>query len=133
MIKYEALRAIARKRTASIPQGYRGIGEYHSGAYECMHVSPFQRSAGNVDSPIVLVLQDWCSDDYLSGPRNEDLITLGYDPRLPTNVNLIKLLRAHLGLDLDDVYVTNLFPFIKPGGMTNAVPASLLAWAANTT
>jgi len=130
MQKVEALRALARKRAHARPVGYKGIDEYHGGAYDCEHVSPYTKSAGNVDSPVVFVLQDWSSDTFLHRPLREDVVALGYSPELPTNKNLIRLIREHFGLELADVYVTNLFPFVKPGGISNTIPLPLLAWSA---
>jgi restriction system protein len=55
---------------------------------------------------------------------------LGYAPELPTNRNLQKLLKDHLGLDFFDVYATNLFVFVKPGPMNTRVPTSDLLYSA---
>ncbi len=50
--KRRLLRALALRRSSSTPIGYYAIAQYHDGAYECEHVSPYTKSAGNVDSPI---------------------------------------------------------------------------------
>ena len=128
--KKQLLAELARQRRCSVPYGYRGIGEYHGGAYECDHVSPYTKSAGNVDARMMLLLQDWCSHEFLEGALEPALIELGHLPTLPTNRNLKLLLAEHLNLELADTFATNLFPFIKPGKMTSSVPAKDLATAA---
>jgi restriction system protein len=47
-----------------------------------------------------------------------------------TDKNLISLLKEHFGLTLEDVFATNLFPFIKRGGMSTAIPRKDLVRAA---
>ena len=130
--KRKRLTALARHRRANVPSGYRGIGDYHSGVYECEFVSPYTKSAGNLDADIMLVLQDWCSDEFLRKPFNPDLVSLGHDPQLPTNRNLNRLLSTHLGIELDQTYATNLFPYIKQGAMSKSPPAGDLKKAAET-
>ena len=116
--KRERLGALACHRQNHVFPGYRGVGEYHSGAYECDFVSPYTKSAQNVDADIMLVLQDWCSDEFLRKPVDPVVVELGHDPQLDTNTNLKSLLRAHFGIGLEQTYATNLFPFIKPGAMS---------------
>jgi restriction system protein len=45
---------------------------------------------------------------------------------LPTNKTLSKLLAAHLGLQLEETFATNLFPYVKPGNMKTPIPHDLL-------
>ena len=130
--KRKLLNELARHRQEHVPAGYRGIGEYHAGAYECDFVSPYTKSAQNLAADIMLVLQDWCADEFLRGPVDPEVIALGHDPRLPTNRNLKRLLWTHFGTQLAETYATNLFPFIKPGGMSASVSAGVLAEAAAT-
>ena len=119
----------ARRRNAKWP-GYRNIGDFASGAYESEHVSPYTKGASNVASPVFVLLQDWVSEDFLTAGDNENLKTLGREPSLPTNKNLEALIRDHFGLDLSEVYATNLFPFVKPAGMSANIPAKDLRRAA---
>jgi restriction system protein len=55
---------------------------------------------------------------------------LGHSPGLPTNRNLKRLLLEHLGLNLDATFATNLFPFIKQGGISSTIPMRDLVRAA---
>jgi restriction system protein len=126
----QRLRDLARLRATHVPPGYTGIGDYHGGAYDCQHVSPYTKTAGNLDSDVMLILQDWCSSKFLEEPLREHVRQLGYDPCLPTNSHLVDLLHDHLGRGLADVYVTNLFPFVKPGAMSSTIPAPDLRKAA---
>jgi hypothetical protein len=66
----------------------------------------------------------------LSGPLDEGARDLGYTPSEPTNRNLARLLKATFGLSISDVYGTNLFPFVKPGGMSDRIPDGDLVRAA---
>ena len=132
MDKRKRLKELARHRREHVPGGFKGIGEYHAGAHECDFVSPYTKSAQNLDADIMLVLQDWCSDEFLRGPVDPELVTLGHDPQLPTNKNLKRLLQGHFGIQLEQTYATNLFPFIKPGKMSAQVQDAAYADAGAT-
>src|SRR4051794_17223074 len=112
MDKHVKLLALANLRKQSRWAGYSCLGEYHEGAYECDFVSPYSKTAGNVNAEILVMLQDWSSDDALRRPVSKDCVGLGHIPTLPTNRNLVKLLQATFDKKLEDVYGTNLFPFI---------------------
>ena len=130
MDKHHQLVELARKRKRTRWDGYGCIGDYHGGIYECDFVSPYTKSAHNVDSDIMVILQDWSSDSAIGGPLDQDAMKYGYTPSLPTNKNLIRFLNAHFGVGLKDVYATNLFPFIKPGDLSHAIPRGDLVRAA---
>ncbi len=130
MSKQHQLLELAKLRQQEIPDGYKGIGEYHQGLYECDHVSPYSKSAGNIDANIMFILQDWCSDHYLSQPIQPETLKYGYAPRLATNKNLKSLLQTHFGLEFSKTYGTNLFPFIKPGNMSAKISRQDLVSAA---
>jgi hypothetical protein len=115
------LRLLAVKR-AQDSWTYKNLKDFHNGVHECEFVSPYTKSAGNVASDIFVMLQDWASEEGLSGPVNQDTVRLGYTPNVVTDINLISLLKEHFGLTLGDVYATNLFPFIKPGKMSARIP-----------
>lgn len=129
--KKEALRELARQRQTSRWEPYSCIADYHNGMYDCEHVSPYTKAAGNVDAQVMVLLQDWASHEWLSAPFRPDAAELGHDPSLPTNKNLKELLRAHLDLELTQTYATNLFPFVKPGDMQGSIRPSHLAAAAS--
>jgi restriction system protein len=76
------------------------------------------------------MLQDWSSAEFLSKAWSESSAVLGREPSLPTNRTLDRLLREHLALDIGDTYGTNLFPFIKPGGIAGGIRMSELRRAA---
>jgi restriction system protein len=121
MDRHAELIKLGLKRKATRWPGYKCLGDYCGGAYECDFVSPYTKTAGNENADVFVLLQDWCSDKTLSGPLNEDAAGLGYIPRLSTNKNLVKLLRLTFGLRLSEVYGTNLFPLIKSKGMSNRI------------
>ena len=120
--------ALLRKNTRW--PGYKCIGDYHGGIYECDFVSPYTRSAGNVDAELMILLQDWSSDDVLSGPYLHARCTVGHDPCRVTNKRLKDLLQRHFGLGLKDAYATNVFPFVKLGAMSASIPMRDLVRAA---
>jgi uracil-DNA glycosylase len=107
--KCEKLFELGKRRQQHCWDGYHALAEYHQGVYECEWVSPYTKTAGNVDATILVLLQDWSSDDAMRGPVDES-VRLGYTPGTPTNRNLIALLQRTFGLRLEDVYATNLFP-----------------------
>jgi restriction system protein len=117
MEKENKLLELARKRQSTRYEGYTSIGDYDNGVWECDYVSPYSKSSHNPDSDILIVLQDWCSSGSFDGSVCEVTLQLGYSPSVRTYRNLIALLREHFGLELPDVYTTNLFPYIKPGEM----------------
>ena len=119
MSKQSELLALAKLRQSTRWYGYKCIGDYHAGVYECDFVSPYTKTAGNVDSEIMVILQDWASDEFLGKTICEPCVKLGYDPCIRTNKNLSKFLDEIFKLGLKDVYGTNLFPFIKLGDMSS--------------
>ena len=130
MDKLSKLRSLTRIRQSTRWDGYKCIGDYRRGAYECEYVSPFTKSACNVDAEVFILLQDWSSDDSLRLGLDDETVTLGHTPALATNRNLIKLLHSTFGLPLAATYATNLFPFIKLGSMNAAIPQRDLIRAA---
>ena len=130
MSKRTELLTLSRIRKTSRWLGYSCIGDYHNGAYECDHVSPYTKAASNVDSKIFVLLQDWSSDLGLSGPLDECAKSLGYTPSEPTNQNLSRLLEKHFQVSTSQVFATNLFPFVKPGAMSERIPRADLVRAA---
>jgi restriction system protein len=128
--KYAQLLQLARRRQLSRWESYNCIGDYHRGVYECDFVSPYTRSAGNVDAALMVFLQDWASDDVLSGLVLPARFTVGHDPRRRTNQRLCELLRQHFGLALEEVYATNVFPFVKAGSVSASIRKQDLVRAA---
>lgn len=117
--KQERLLALARRRQWAEPwPGSFRVADFHNGAFECDYVSPWTKSAHNVDSDVMLVGQDWASADRLAGPFDPEVSRLGHDKKIPTNRHLQRLLREHLQLEFANTYATNIFPFIKPGRLS---------------
>ena len=84
MDKRAELLKLAKLRQATRWEGYKCIGDYHDGIYECDFVSPYTKTAGNVDAEILVMLQDWSSDESLKGSIDYGAATLGHTPHLPT-------------------------------------------------
>lgn len=129
--KKKALLQLAKKRQNDVWPGYHSIGDFHEGIYECAHVSPYTKTAGNLNADLFILLQDWSSFDSLSGPICCDSIKYGHTVSIFTNSNLKNLLRQHFDLTLEQTYGTNLFPFIKPGPMSARIPQGLMRRAAD--
>ena len=125
--KQAALSELVELRRGTPWPSYKGIEDYD---YQCDHVSPVTKSAGNVDADIFILLQDWSSDESLGRGLDQETRDLGYTPTEATFKTLIVLLRKHLGAGLEETYATNLFPFIKSGEMTNRIPVRDLNRAA---
>lgn len=128
--KRTVLLELAIQRKQARWDGYYCLGDYHDGVYECDFVSPYTKTAGNIDADIFVMLQDWSSHDSLSLDVDEETVALGYTPNLPTSVNLMGLLRLTFDKSLNEVYGTNLFPFIKCGNMSARIPRNDLVRAA---
>ena len=78
----------AGTRRDGYTQDYRHIEEFHDGFYDHHRwVSPWTISACNVDSDLMLVGQDWASEEFLERPPSQHIQSLGHDPDLPTNKN----------------------------------------------
>lgn len=128
--RIDRLKSVGARRKGKRLAGYFSIGDFHNGAYETEYVSPWTKSAHKEDADIMIVAQDWASEKYLSRPLNPQLINLGYDPFLPTNQNLQALLHRHIGVGFEDVFATNVFPFVKPGSMSRKVNMTELSYCA---
>lgn len=121
MNKEKELLKLAKLRQSKVYKGYKSIADYENKFYECDYVSPYSKSAHNTNADVFIVLQDWSSDENMCGIC-EETNRLGYTPSVGTNKNLIKLLKEHLDLELKNTYATNLFPFVKMGGISANIP-----------
>jgi len=84
-------------------------------------------SAKNFNSELFIIAQDWASEDYLNRLRNKstskilEVLKKGRDENLATNKNLDSIL-SKFDIRFSETYATNLFPFIKPEGMSSKIP-----------
>ncbi len=117
-------RDLARKRYLLKPSGYLNPEDIGFGFRDW--VSPYTKAA-NARGGIAIVLQDWGSVrgfDSLSDRARAEIQRIGRNPELLTNRRLDDFLMNTLGLRTQDVYVTNAFPYIKPGTMSENIPMS---------
>ena len=130
--KRARLRALAgqRKRDTSFRPRYTNLADHQDGYYECPHVSPFTLSARNVEADVFVMLQDWSSSEWLNRNRSAVVRAHGHEPSLPTNRRLQQYLLRYLGVPLAGTYATNLFPFVKPGPLSQKIPQRVLTRAA---
>ncbi len=127
--KTKALRRLATKRKRTRMKGYRTLGDYKGGRYDCNYVSPWSKSAHNVNAKVMIVGHDWSSEEWMRGPVDKQSAERGYSDRFPTNRNLFDLLKRHFDLCFSDVYATNAFPFIKKGNSQGSISHRDLQWA----
>jgi restriction system protein len=131
--KYSAIKELSLKRRNDRLAGYHNISDFHEGKYDSYDfVSPFTKSAANYNADIMLIAQDWSSAEKLSQKYNPEISQLGYAPALPTNRNLHQLLKNHLDTEFCKTYATNLFVFIKPGGISAPIGTADLVYSART-
>jgi restriction system protein len=113
---------------------YKDISEYQKGCFDfngC--VSPWTKSARNLNANFMLVAQDWASDDYIKGLRVSDPISsLGYNPELRSNKTIQKYLFRFLGISFEETYATNAFVFVKPGDISAQILTSFFSYSVNT-
>ncbi|BBU68418.1 uracil-DNA glycosylase family protein [Fluviibacter phosphoraccumulans] len=133
MRKIEQLRKLGEMRRTDnqqeLTKKYKQIGDFHGGKCDSWNcVSPWNKAAGNYDSPIMVIGQDWISEDAAESSLKS--FELGCDPENRTNKTLHKLLLEHFGLKFSDIYGTNLFVFIKPGAMNSRIPSKDLLYSA---
>lgn len=119
MDKEQKLLELAKLRQETRYDGYNSIADY---GCECNYVSPYSKSAHNVNADVFVILQDWSSDENMQGSACEETNRLGYTPSVKTNKQLISFLEKYLELKLKETYATNIFPFIKMGGMSANIP-----------
>ena len=130
--KLDLLNELTRQRKADSLPGHACLHDFHDGAYDKHdYLSPWSLSAHNENADILIFMQDWSSQESLSGTFDCDAATIGYTPTLPSNKNLIDLLSKHFNKSLSEIYVTNLFLFIKPGNMSSTIPLRDMMYCAN--
>ncbi len=131
--KCKELLKLTKKRQNTRLKGYNNIGDYYNGIFECKHVSPYSKSAHNIDADIMIMAQDWSSDNKLLKADTEEraeMVNLGYTKELPTNKCLITCIKKYFNTEFKNTYATNLFPFIKPKEMSSRIPQTYMAQAA---
>jgi hypothetical protein len=93
-----ALRELASERRALQIRGYRQPEEFPSVGrpYDFRaSPSPYTKGAGNVCARVMIILQDWSSEDKLRGQGwNDAVAKLGRDPELLTSRRLEALLAS---------------------------------------
>ena len=124
--KKSALLELARRRQTDTVDGY-SCKYFHFRDFdcECDHVVPWTISACNVDADLMLIAQDWASEDFLNRlteVQRQAQRALGQFPNLPTNKKIKHLLAEHMSLSFCETYATNAFTFVKTGKMDARIP-----------
>lgn len=127
-IEYTAL--VESRRACAVCQGLQNPAVVCDGAFDSAEIGPWSRWQGRLDSPIMVVGQDFSDAAYFKRWKGVD------QPDNPTNRNLCKLLGS-VGVDITDVaaqgnrgqaFFTNAILCLKRGGMQGKVQDS---WFAN--
>ena len=87
-------------------------------------ISPYTKCA-HTPGGIAVVLQDWGSIRGFEGLITNTCRVIqehGRNPHLKTNVRLDLLLQRVFEKRVEDIYVTNAFPYIKSGTMSSKIP-----------
>ena len=126
--KLKSIREISKKIEADslefLKNKYVKVSEYNNGIYyDPNYISPVSKSAHNLDSKILLILQDWASVDSLNKQEHTpEKINSGIDLTLKTNKNLSIWLEEFFEITFNQTYAINLFPYIKFGNMSAYIP-----------
>ena len=136
MHKATALSELVTKRRSETHTAYHHLHSFDGGIWDCEHVVPWTKSACNHDGDLMVIGQDWASEQFLTHPRYntpervEGRRRAGQDEYLPTNRRLKALLQQHFGMSFSQTYATDVSVFIKPGNMTGNVPMSDMLYCA---
>ena len=142
MSKDEKLKALAalvkKRRDTKMINEYKGCKnisyaspKFDNDKYGYKYcATPTTKGACNVESRVMFVLNDYISIEGVDKINNDgkmnNLVELGYKDwggTAATNTKLNKnIIGNHLNLRREDVFITNIFSFIKPGGMEDIIP-----------
>lgn len=91
----------------------------------------FKANPPNLNDRVMEKAQDWTNHENMRegttlAEHHKARPDLWYTPNLPTNQRLKDLLSKCLGEDPSKVFFTNLFPFIKSGGISAGIPVHLI-------
>jgi uracil-DNA glycosylase len=112
---------LGRKRRASRWPPHKTIGDYDDGKEESVWVSPITELACNVNAEIMILMQDWSSDESMKK---------GGEEPWSADINLERLLKRHFRLAPSETFITNVFPFIKLGARSAPINMKDLVRAA---
>jgi restriction system protein len=122
------------KTTSAMPRSYLALAEERvnyklEGYFQPEYfeynfaewVSPYTKGAHEMGG-VAVILQDWSSFEGLSGGVSPEVQEHGRTLDLKTNKRLEELLQQFFQVGIAGVYGTNVFPFIKKGGMSSPIP-----------
>jgi hypothetical protein len=115
----ESYLALAEERVNYKLQGY--FQPEYFGYNFTEWVSPYTKGAHQMGR-VAVILQDWSSFEGLSRGVSPEVQAHGRTLELKTNKRLEELLQQFFKIGIAGVYGTNVFPFIKKGGMSSPIP-----------
>lgn len=89
--KIKLLKDLGAHRKENCYPRFKNLSDFHGGLYESDFVSPYTKGAGNADAKILILLQDWTSEERIVEGLAPETVELGYSPGLRTNQNLKEL------------------------------------------
>lgn len=111
MDKHAAMTMLVAKRRAEANGRYHQLHQYDDGSWDFDFVVPWTKSACRLDADLMIIGQDWASENYLrrnnDATKRERRALTGQDAHLATNQNLKRLLAQHFGLSFSQTYATN--------------------------
>lgn len=115
----DAYADLARKRASNPPPENCKQPEDFKYQFEDW-ISPYTKGACATGG-VAVVLQDWASADKLGEGVHPEIQRLGRDPEIRTNAVLSYVLGQVFNLTIEDVYGTNVFPYVKAGSMSGRI------------
>ncbi|WP_213773579.1 hypothetical protein [Bradyrhizobium sp. dw_78] len=131
MDKKTALAQLVGRRRSEEHETFFVLHRFAEGAWDCDYVTPWTKSAQNIEAKLMIIGQDWSSEEALQNPihNTPDRVALrkqfGQDPHLPTNRNLKRWLKF-FDVKWEETYATNVSIFIKPAKISAPVSMSVL-------
>jgi uracil-DNA glycosylase len=129
--KHAALAELVALRRCEESDDYHVLHKFDDGAWDFDHVVPWTKSACNADTGLMIIGQDWASEEFLHNPENSKpervalRNKLGQDPHLQTNKNIKRWLQF-FQVTWDQTYATDVSIFIKPDHISARVPMRVL-------
>ena len=124
--------ATAGTRSSGYSRDYKKLGDFHPyidvngvkwelDPEDNIHLVPWSKTS-NIESDIMIIAQDWASEEFIKSNEDKSHYTIGYAPKLKTNKFLEKFLGQYFHIKFDNIYRTDAFVFVKPDGMSTKIP-----------
>lgn len=122
-VEAEYRQLVSERKVCAACVGLRNPSSVDGGIFDSAEIGPWTNWQGKLDATLMVVGQDYSDVEYFRRQRGTE------DPRNPTNINLIELLKS-VGVDVgpprrgvgrDEAFFTNAILCLKTGGMQGKV------------